>query len=98
MAQVVHQLEPDGLGDVLGVGGSQPVPSADRPDQRGVPLNECVPRLILAIAGAHHQSGDCQVIAHWVTVPSCRCTEAARVSAALVLRYSDNGRWALTAR
>jgi hypothetical protein len=53
-----HQLEPDDLADILGVGCLQPEVAADRPDQRGVPLDECVPRLLLAVLGACHQVGD----------------------------------------
>ena len=41
--------------------------------------------LLLAVLGACHQVGDWQIISHRVTVPSCRCPEAARVPAALVL-------------
>ena len=61
---MIHQLEPDGLGDVLGVGASQLIPSADRPDQRGVPLDECVPRLLVAISRTRYEVGDNRVIAH----------------------------------
>jgi len=85
VVQMGHQLEPDDLADILGVGCVQPEVAADRPDQRGVPLDERVPRLLLAVLGACHQVGDWQIISHRVTVPSCRCPEAARVRAALVL-------------
>ena len=83
-----YQVQPDGLADVLGVSAAQPMPTADRPDQRGVPLDECVPRLLLAVLGARHQVGYGQVIAHRVAVPSCRCPAAARVRprACLIVR------------
>ena len=49
--QVVHEGEPDGLGGVLGVGGLQPVPAADGPDQRGVPVHQLVPGCWLPLRG-----------------------------------------------
>jgi hypothetical protein len=47
-AQLVHELQPDALADILGIGVAQPVPAADGPDQRGVPLHQRVPRLPVA--------------------------------------------------
>ena len=38
--QLIHELEPDVLGGVFGVGGLQPVPAADRPDQRGISFHQ----------------------------------------------------------
>ena len=61
-AQLVHELQPDALADILGIGVAQPVPAADGPDQRGVPLHQRVPRLPVAIPGAGHQVGDQRVI------------------------------------
>ena len=57
-----HQVQPDVLANVVGVGAAQPVLAADRPDERGVPLDECVPRLLFAVSGARHQVSD-----RWVT-------------------------------
>ena len=37
--QLIHDLSPDALAYGPGIGVVQPVPAADRPDQRGVPLN-----------------------------------------------------------
>ena len=51
-AQVVEELEPDCLADVVGIGAAQLVPAADRPDQRGVPLDQGVPRPLVAVRGA----------------------------------------------
>ena len=42
----------------------QPVPAADGPDQRGVPLDQRVPRLLVAVSGAGHQVSDHQVSSH----------------------------------
>jgi hypothetical protein len=39
------------LADVVGVGAAEPVPAADGPDQRGIPLHERVPRLLVAVSG-----------------------------------------------
>ncbi len=57
-AQVVDQVQPHRLHDVLGVGATEPVPEADRPDQRGVPLDDPVPGLLVAVCRARHQVGD----------------------------------------
>ena len=54
-AQVLHQLQPDALANVVGVDAAQPVPVADRPDERGIPVDEGVPRLFIAVSGVHHQ-------------------------------------------
>src|SRR5215472_11343491 len=45
LVQVVHQAQPDALADVVGVSPAEPVPAANRLDQRGVALDEGVPRL-----------------------------------------------------
>ena len=72
--QVVHEVEPDGLGGVVGVGGLQPVPAADGPDQRGVPVHQLVPGLPVAVAGPGHQAGD-----HRVTAPAAGLLGEGRV-------------------
>ena len=48
--KLVHELQLDALADVVGVGvgGAQLVLAADGPDQRGVPLDECIRRLLVA--------------------------------------------------
>jgi hypothetical protein len=58
VAKLVHQLQPDALAGVGGVGAGQPVPAADGPNQRGVPLDEGIPRLLVAASGARHQVGE----------------------------------------
>ena len=58
LVQLIQKLEPDVLGDVLGVGGVDPVPAADGPDQRGIPFHQRVPGLLLAVPGPGHQAGD----------------------------------------
>jgi hypothetical protein len=63
-AKLIHELEPDGLADIGGVGAAQLVPAADRPDQRRVPLDEGLPRLLIAVCGAGHQGISRRVIAH----------------------------------
>ena len=70
LAQLIHQLQPDGLAHVVGVGAVEPVLAANRPDQRGVPLDECVPRLCVAVPGARHQVDDYRVIKRLVNVSS----------------------------
>ena len=77
LVQVVHQLQPDALADVLGVGVAEPVPAADRPDQRGVPLDERVPRLLVAVSGASHQVNDHRVIEQRISARSRRRAAAA---------------------
>jgi len=56
LADVVHHLQPDGLPGLVGVG--QPVPAAERPHQRGVPLDDRISRPLVAVARVHHQAGD----------------------------------------
>jgi len=63
-AQVVEELEPDGLADVVGVRAAELGPAADPPDQRGVPLDQGVPRPRVAVGRAVHQGGDPRVVAH----------------------------------
>ena len=62
VAQLVHQQQPDVLAGVGGIGGVQPVPAAERPDQRGVPLHQRGPRALVAVPGACYQ-GDHRVVA-----------------------------------
>jgi hypothetical protein len=77
VVQLFHQVQPDALACVLGLGGAQPVPAADGPHQRRVPVDKCVPRLLVAGCGAQHQVGDRLIIAH--RVPSFRvCQRAVR--------------------
>lgn len=66
VAKLFHQAEPDALAGVLGLGGAQPVPAADGPHQRRVPLDNRVPRLLVTGCGAHHQVGDRLIIVHRV--------------------------------
>jgi hypothetical protein len=61
---MVEQLRPDALADVLGV-GAELVPAADGPDQRGVPLDEHVPGLLVTGSGPGYQVNDHWVIAAW---------------------------------
>ncbi len=68
--KLVRQPQPDALADVLGIGPAQPVSAADGPDQRGVPVDEFVPRLLIAVSRACHQGGE--VIVHRVRVLSLR--------------------------
>ena len=49
--QALHQVQPDMLDDVFGGGAADRVPAADGPDQRGVSLDEGVPRLPIAVSG-----------------------------------------------
>src|SRR6185369_768103 len=63
-AQVVHELQPDALPDVLGVDTAKPVVPADGPHERGVPLDEDIPRLLVAVFGTRYEVGDKRVIAH----------------------------------
>ena len=88
VVEMVHQVEPNHLADVLGVGVAQPVLSADRPDQRGVPLDDLIPRLLVTASRAGYQFGDGRVITHGATVPSCRSPEAARILSRSLLHDS----------
>jgi hypothetical protein len=58
VAKLVHQVQPDALAGIGGVGAGQPVPAADGPNQRVVPLDEGIPRLLVAASGARHQVGE----------------------------------------
>ena len=80
--KLVHELQPDGLADIAGVGAAQLVPAADGPDQRGAPLDEFIPRLLVAVSGASYQIGDRRVTTHRVSVLSGGCTEP-RLAAAM---------------
>jgi Alpha/beta hydrolase len=52
-----------------GVGAAEPVPAADGPDQRGVPLDKGVPGLLVAICRAGHQVIDRRASTHGRVYP-----------------------------
>src|SRR5689334_1747677 len=56
--EVTNELEPDVLPDIVSIHLAQPVSAAYRPDQRGIPLEEFVPRVLVAVPGACYQCGD----------------------------------------
>jgi non-specific serine/threonine protein kinase len=65
---MVHQVQPDGLAGVAGVGAGQPVPAADRPHQRGIPLEALRYRLrtaelLLVLDNCEHLLDACAGIA-----------------------------------
>src|SRR5215467_10277576 len=62
--ELAGELPPYGLADGAGISVVDAVPAADRPDQRDVPLDECVPCLAVAGYGAGHQVSDQRAIAH----------------------------------
>jgi hypothetical protein len=62
LVQLVHQAQPDALADILRVGAVEPVPAADRPDERRVPLDERVPGPLVASSRPRHQVNDQQAI------------------------------------
>ena len=64
VTQMIGQEQPDALADGLGVRAAEPVPAADRPGQRGVPLDQRVPRLLVAVPGPGHQVGDRLISTH----------------------------------
>src|SRR5215472_10958400 len=78
--ELAGELPPYGLADGAGIGVVDAVPTADRPYQRDVPLDECVPCLAVAGYGAGHQVSDRRAIAHpdclgghhRVPLPPCR--------------------------
>ena len=51
----------------FGVGAAEPIPAAYRPDQRGIPLRERAPCLLVAGARAGHQVGNQRAIARRVS-------------------------------
>jgi hypothetical protein len=59
----------EGLG--TGIGAVQPMPQAHRPHQRRVPLDERVPRVLLALSGESHQVTDRQIAADLVHADLC---------------------------
>jgi kumamolisin len=76
--QALHQVQPDVLGNVLGGGAADPVPAADGPDQRGVSLDEGVPRPPIAVSGPGHQVADHRVVARRAGLPvvtATRCVQ-----------------------
>lgn len=78
---MVDELQPDGLPDVLSIGAAQPVAAADGPDERSVPLDEGIPRLLVAIAGARHQISDHHLSSHRTeTLEALSGWAAARIS------------------
>src|SRR5690242_14244482 len=64
--KLVHELQPYALADVLGVGAAELVPMTDRPNERGVPLDEYIPRLLVVVSGACHQISDRRAAAYRV--------------------------------
>jgi len=54
--------------DIVRVGAAEPVPSADRPDERGVLLDERVPRPLVASSRTRHQVNDQRAIVHRVGI------------------------------
>jgi hypothetical protein len=68
--KLVHELLPDSLPDVGGIGAAQPVSAADGPGERGVPVDKCVPRLFVTVSGTRHKVGDGQVVVHRVSILS----------------------------
>jgi hypothetical protein len=87
LADLVHQLQPDGLPGVVGFGAIELVPAADRPHQRGVPIYDGIPRPLVALSRAPRQVSDRHVTGdrtclsshdrdllppHQATGPACR--------------------------
>lgn len=58
------------VADLVGISAVQPVAAADGPHERGVPLDEVIPRWLVAVCGPYHQARDRPVIAHSRSVPS----------------------------
>jgi hypothetical protein len=56
--EVTNELEPDVLPDIVSIHLAQPVSAAYRPDQRGISLEEFVPRVLIAVPGTCYQCGD----------------------------------------
>ena len=67
--QVFHQLQPDVLADVVGISAANLVPAADGLNERGVPLDQLVPGLLVAVSGTGHQVNDPQVVLHRYNPP-----------------------------
>ena len=78
-AHVVHELQPGALPDVLGVGVAKPVVSADGPYERGIPLDEDIPRLLVTLSGTRYEVGDKRAIAHRNRVLSSSARDQALV-------------------
>ena len=55
--EVLDQTQPGGLVDVGGIGGPQTVTSDHRPDRTGVPVDESLPRRLIAYAGHSREVG-----------------------------------------
>ena len=58
LVKLAGELQPDELADVAGAGVAEPVLAADGSHQRGVPLDEGVPRLLIVVPCARHQVSD----------------------------------------
>src|ERR1039457_6158268 len=66
---LLDQQQPDALANVVDILTVQLVANADGPHQRGVPLDEFIPRPLVAVAHASDQGNDRRVVAHGVSFP-----------------------------
>src|SRR5215510_3113541 len=70
----LHKQQPDVLTDVVDVLAVQLVAQADRPHQRGVPLDDLVPSALVAGGSVGHQGADKRIVTH--SRPCCSCLSA----------------------
>src|ERR1700729_545630 len=63
-SDVLNELYPDALADVVDIITTQSVADADGPDKRRVPLDELVPGLLVAASCPADQENHRRVVAH----------------------------------
>ena len=64
LAELLDQQQPHILAHVFDVVAAEPVPGADRPHQRGVALDQLVPRILVTPGRAGDQCDHGRVITH----------------------------------
>lgn len=60
----LDEQQPDTLAHVVALLAAQPVPDADRPDQRGISFDDLVPRSPVPVGRTGNQGDDCRVVTH----------------------------------
>ena len=67
LADLLHEQQPDALANVVDVLTGQLVTATDGPDERGIPLDEFIPRPLVAVAHARDQRNNRQIVTNGLT-------------------------------
>ena len=70
VAEMLEQPQPDVLRDVLHLAGLQLVVLPDGDDQRGVPVDDLAPRILVAPLGGGHEQRDVRAVVTHAVLPS----------------------------